>query len=137
MYYKILSEMNLFKPAKIFLAIALVIFIGAPKAEAKYAKLVKVIPYIFAGVAGMGTENVRARNTPCTNLVRNYTKQRNIDLERLAYKRRNGEDTQYIVHGMGSRREEYEHQAAKKGCASLDGILRPNVHSSAQSPYYR
>ena len=41
MYYKILSEMNLFKPAKIFLAIALVIFMGAPKSEAKYAKLVK------------------------------------------------------------------------------------------------
>ena len=49
----------------------------------------------------------------------------------------NGEDTQYIEYGMGSRREEYEHQAAKKGCSSLDGTLRPNVHSSAQSGYYR
>ena len=99
--------MYLLKPAKIFLAIALVALVGAPRAEAKYAKLGKIIPYIVAGVAGMGTENVRARNTPCTNLVRNYTKQRNIDLERLAYKRRNGEDTQYIEYGMGSRREEY------------------------------
>ena len=129
--------MYLLKPAKIFLAIALVALVGAPRAEAKYAKLGKIIPYIVAGVAGMGTENVRARNTPCTNLVRNYTKQRNIDLERLAYKRRNGEDTQYIEYGMGSRKEEYEHQAAKKGCSSLDGTLRPNVHSSAQSGYYR
>ena len=129
--------MNFFKPAKIFLAIALVGFIGVPKAEAKYGKLVKIIPYIITGAAGMGAENVRARNTPCTHLVRKYTNQRNIDLERLAYKRRNGKDTQFIMDGMGFRREQYEHQAAMNGCESLDGTLSPNVHSSEQYRYYR
>jgi len=120
--------------AKFVLAISLIGLIGIPRTEAKpYGKLLKIIPYVITGAAGMGAENVRARTAPCTNLVRNFNKQRNSDLKRLAYKRRNGEDTQFLINGMGYRREEYEHLAFKKGCSSIDGRLNSNVHSSVQS----
>lgn len=126
------------KSTRFFLVLSLIGLIGMPKAEARpYGKLLNIIPYVITGAAGMATENVRARNTPCTNLVRNFNNQRNNDLKRLNYKRRNGEDTQYLLNSMGYRNEEYEHEAFKKGCSSLDGRLNSNVHSSVQSVFKR
>ena len=77
----------------------------------------------------------RKSNSGCTKLVQNYNEDRNVDLQRLNYLVSNEKSIKEIKNNISFRKDNFEHQAYKKGCISLDGTPTAKVTSQTKREY--
>ena len=76
-------------------------------------------------------------NYLCTKLVKNYNEDRNVDIQRLNYLVSNKESIETILDNISLRNDNFQHQAYKKGCISLDGTPTPKVTLKTKNKYER
>ena len=71
----------------------------------------------------------------CTKLVKSYNEDRNVDIQRLNYLVSNKESIEAILNNISQRNDNFQHQAYKKGCISLDGTPTVKVSLKTKSKY--
>ena len=71
----------------------------------------------------------------CTKLVKSYNENRNVDIQRLNYLVSNKESIEAILNNISQRNDNFQHQAYKKGCISLDGTPTAKVSLKTKSKY--
>ena len=74
-------------------------------------------------------------NYLCTKLVKNYNEDRNVDIQRLNYLVSNKESIEAILDNITLRNDNFQHQAYKKGCISLDGTPTAKVALKTKNKY--
>ena len=77
----------------------------------------------------------RKSNSGCTKLVQNYNEDRNVDFQRLNYLVSNEKSIEEIKNNISFRKDNFQHQAYKKGCISLDGTPTAKVTSQTKREY--
>ena len=77
----------------------------------------------------------RKSNSGCTKLVQNYNEDRNVDFQRLNYLVSNEKSIEEIKNNISYRKDNFQHQAYKKGCISLDGTPTSKVSSQTKRVY--
>ena len=77
----------------------------------------------------------RKSNSGCTNLVQNFNEDRNVDFQRLNYLVSNEKSIEEIKNNISYRKDNFQHQAYKKGCISLDGTPTSKVNSQTKRVY--
>ncbi len=77
----------------------------------------------------------RKSNSGCTNLVQNFNEDRNVDFQRLNYLVSNEKSIEEIKNNISFRKDNFQHQAYKKGCISLDGTPTSKVNSQTKRVY--
>ena len=77
----------------------------------------------------------RKSNSGCTKLVQNYKKDRNVDFQRLNYLVSNEKSIEEIKNNISFRKDNFKHQAYKKGCISLDGTPTAKVNLQTKREY--
>ena len=71
----------------------------------------------------------------CTKLVKSYNEDRNVDIQRLNYLVSNKESIEAILDNITLRNDNFQHQAYKKGCISLDGTPTEKVALKTKNKY--
>ena len=77
----------------------------------------------------------RKSNSGCTKLVQNFNEDRNVDFQRLNYLVSNEKSIEEIKNNISFRKDNFQHQAYKKGCISLDGTPTSKVNSQTKRVY--
>ena len=77
----------------------------------------------------------RKSNSGCTKLVQIYNEDRNVDFQRLNYLVSNEKSIEEIKNNISYRKDNFQHQAYKKGCISLDGTPTAKVTLQTKREY--